>query len=121
VRVEIHLEVAGVSAERGNVPAVVETATPVTTSTMRSSLVVPAMIADAGDRVSRRFLDFLAASIENDNTRMAYYRAVCSFFGRRASGRRRLSVSHTKVTGAQRKVPLTGLVGAILGHWMLAA
>jgi hypothetical protein len=28
----------------------------------------------------RRFLDFFAASIENDNTRMAYYRAVCSFF-----------------------------------------
>ena len=38
------------------------------------------MIADAGDRASRRFLDFFAASIENDNTRMAYYRAVCSFF-----------------------------------------
>jgi hypothetical protein len=29
---------------------------------------------------SRRFLEFFAASIENDNTRMAYYRAVCSFF-----------------------------------------
>jgi site-specific recombinase XerD len=29
---------------------------------------------------ARRFLDFFAASIENDNTRMAYYRAVCSFF-----------------------------------------
>ena len=44
------------------------------------SLVVPAMIADAGDRAARRFLDFFAASIENDNTRMAYYRAVWSFF-----------------------------------------
>ena len=38
------------------------------------------MIAAAGDRAARRFLDFFAASIENDNTRMAYYRAVCSFF-----------------------------------------
>jgi site-specific recombinase XerD len=38
------------------------------------------MIADAGDRAARRFLNFFAASIENDNTRMAYYRAVCSFF-----------------------------------------
>jgi site-specific recombinase XerD len=38
------------------------------------------MIADAGDRAARRFLDFFAASIENDNTRMAYYRAACSFF-----------------------------------------
>jgi site-specific recombinase XerD len=69
-----------VSAERRNVPAVVEAATPVTTSTIESSLVVPAMIANAGDRAARRFLDFFAASIENDNTRMAYYRAVCSFF-----------------------------------------
>jgi site-specific recombinase XerD len=38
------------------------------------------MIAEAGDRAARRFLDFFAASIENDNTRIAYYRAVCSFF-----------------------------------------
>ena len=39
------------------------------------------MVASAGDRAARRFLEFFAASIENDNTRMAYYRAVCSFFG----------------------------------------
>src|SRR5262245_51878574 len=38
------------------------------------------MIAEAGDRAARRFLDFFAASIENDNHRMAYYRDVCSFF-----------------------------------------
>ena len=58
----------------------VETATRVTTPTLHSSLAVPAMIAETGDRAARRFLDFFAASIENDNTRMAYYRAVCSFF-----------------------------------------
>lgn len=40
------------------------------------------MIPEAGDRAARRFLDFFAASIENDNTRLAYYRAVCSFFAR---------------------------------------
>ena len=68
------------SGDRGNVPAVVDTATPVTTSTLRISLAVPAMIVEAGDRAARRFLDFFAASIDNDNTRMAYYRAVCSFF-----------------------------------------
>ena len=61
-------------------PAVIEGAAPLTTSTLHTSLVVPAMIAEAGDRAARRFLDFFAASIENDNTRMAYYRAVCSFF-----------------------------------------
>jgi hypothetical protein len=31
------------------------------------------MVAEAGDRAARCFLDFFAASIENDNTRLAYY------------------------------------------------
>jgi site-specific recombinase XerD len=69
-----------VSVDRPRVPAVVETAVLVETSTLQSSLGVPMMLANAGDRATRRFLDFFAASIENDNTRMAYYRAVCSFF-----------------------------------------
>jgi integrase/recombinase XerD len=69
-----------VSAERPNVPAVVEATALVTTSTLRSSVAVPVMIADAGERAARRFLEFFAASINNDNTRAAYYRAVCSFF-----------------------------------------
>ena len=69
------------SAERSGLPAVVvEHGAPLTASTLRSSLIVPSMIAEAGDRAARRFLDFFAASIENDNTRLAYYRAVCSFF-----------------------------------------
>jgi hypothetical protein len=63
-----------VSAERRNVPAVVETAALVTTSpTLHSSLAFPSMVANAGERASRRFLDFFAASIENDNTRVACY------------------------------------------------
>ncbi len=61
-------------------PTVVESTAPVATATLRSALVVPAMIAEAGNRASRRFLEFFAASIENDNTRLAYHRAVCSFF-----------------------------------------
>jgi hypothetical protein len=65
-----------VSAERRDLPAVVEHGAAVTASTLRSSLIVPAMIAEAGDRAARRLLDFFAASIENDNTRLAYYRAV---------------------------------------------
>ena len=69
------------SAERRNLPAVVEAAAPVTTSTSRSTLAVPAVIADAGDSAARRFLEFFAANIRNKNTRMAYYRAVCTFFG----------------------------------------
>jgi site-specific recombinase XerD len=53
---------------------------PVTTLTSRSALAVPSMVANAGHRASKRFLDFFAASIETNNTRMAYYRAACSFF-----------------------------------------
>jgi site-specific recombinase XerD len=69
-----------VSAARPDLPAVVEGPAPLAVPTLRSALVVPAMIADAGERAAKRFLDFFAASIENDNTRMAYHRAVCSFF-----------------------------------------
>jgi hypothetical protein len=38
------------------------------------------MIANAGDHDGRDFLELFAAPIGNENTRMAYYRAVCSFF-----------------------------------------
>src|ERR1700693_837498 len=44
------------------------------------NVVVPAAIADAGEHATRRFLEFFAANIRNRNTRMAYYRACCSFF-----------------------------------------
>ena len=69
------------SAERSDFPVVVESPATVAAATLRSALAVPAMIAGAGDRAAKRFLEFFAASIENDNTRMAYHRAVCSFFG----------------------------------------
>jgi site-specific recombinase XerD len=45
-----------------------------------ASLAVPAVIAGAGDHAARRFLEYFAASIRHRNTRMAYYRAACSFF-----------------------------------------
>ena len=45
-----------------------------------ASIVVPAMIADAGEQATRRFLEFFAATIRNKNTRMAYYRAATRFF-----------------------------------------
>jgi site-specific recombinase XerD len=46
----------------------------------RDAIVVPRVIADAGDQAARRFLEFFAATIRNKNTRMAYYRAVERFF-----------------------------------------
>ena len=71
---------AAASDDRVHVPAVVSTARPVTAPPLKMPLAVPAMIATAGNRAARRFLDLFAASIDNDNTRMAYYRGVCSFF-----------------------------------------
>ena len=41
---------------------------------------VPAIVAKAGDRAARRFLEFFAVAIENPNTREAYYRACRRFF-----------------------------------------
>lgn len=41
---------------------------------------VPAIVSQAGDRATRRFLEFFTASIRNPNTRAAYYRAVRDFF-----------------------------------------
>ena len=68
------------SDEPGNLPAVVDAAAPVTTPKLQSSVAVPMMIASAGDRAVRRFLEFFAAQIRNKNTRMAYHRATCHFF-----------------------------------------
>jgi hypothetical protein len=57
-----------VSGDRVQLPAVVEDSVPVTARALRSSLAVPAMVANPGNRAAKRFLDFFAASIENDNT-----------------------------------------------------
>lgn len=45
-----------------------------------ASVVVPGLIADAGEHATRRFLEFFAATIRNRNTRTAYLHAVGRFF-----------------------------------------
>ena len=45
-----------------------------------SVVVLPAIIADAGEPAARRFLEFFTANIRNRNTRQAYGRAVGDFF-----------------------------------------
>jgi site-specific recombinase XerD len=69
------------SADAVGVPAVVEVAAPIRAPAIHRSLAVPAAIASAGDHAARRFLEFFAATIRNKNTRLAYYRAACGFFG----------------------------------------
>ena len=54
--------------------------TPRIPTTVAASIVVPAIVADAGDRAARRFLEFFAATIRNKNTRTAYLHAVGKFF-----------------------------------------
>jgi site-specific recombinase XerD len=44
------------------------------------SMLVPAMVAAAGERAALRFIDFFTANIRNANTRAAYAVAVRSFF-----------------------------------------
>jgi site-specific recombinase XerD len=59
---------------------VVPTKVPRISATVAASIVVPAIIADVGDRAARRFLEFFAATIRNKNARMAYLHAVGRFF-----------------------------------------
>jgi len=47
---------------------------------LSAGVVVPAIIADAGDAAARRFLEFFAATIRNRNTRTAYLHAASRFF-----------------------------------------
>src|SRR3954466_2737159 len=42
-------------------------------------LVVPGLIAEAGDGATRRFVEFFTVNIENQNTRLAYAQAVAQF------------------------------------------
>jgi len=45
-----------------------------------ASQVVPAIVATAGDKAARRYLEFFAVTIENPNTRQAYSHACRRFF-----------------------------------------
>src|SRR5262249_3916807 len=47
--------------------------------TLPAELNLPKLIIDAGENATLRFINFFTAEIENDNTRMAYYRAVRQF------------------------------------------
>jgi site-specific recombinase XerD len=46
-----------------------------------ASIVVPAIVADAGNAAAKRFLEFFAVTIRNRNTRTAYLHAASRFFG----------------------------------------
>jgi hypothetical protein len=47
---------------------------------LMTNIVVPLIVADAGEDAARRFLEFFAATISNENTRTAYLHAAVRFF-----------------------------------------
>ena len=49
-------------------------------ATAAGSALVPALIADTGERATWRYIDFFTANIRNPNTRRAYARACSTFF-----------------------------------------
>ena len=51
----------------------------VTLSRPKDAVTLPAIIADAGEQASRRFMEFFTANIRNRNTRAAYAHAVGLF------------------------------------------
>src|SRR3954452_18898915 len=50
-------------------------------------VVIPATIADEGERAAHRFFEFFTANIRNPNTRRAYHRAALAFFAWTLEGR----------------------------------
>ncbi len=48
--------------------------------TTGSGFILPAVIADRGDKAAERFFTFFTDSIPNKNTRSAYYRNTMRFF-----------------------------------------
>ena len=70
------------SEDEKNALATVETGRLPTFETRRGdqAIVVPAIVAVGGDRAMRRFLEFFAVTIDNPNTRAAYFHACRRFF-----------------------------------------
>ena len=46
-----------------------------------TGVILPALIAGAGERAAWRFLEFFTVNIHNKNTRAAYARAAGAFLG----------------------------------------
>jgi hypothetical protein len=88
-----------------------------------SAMLVPKLIADAGENASLRFLDFFTANLRNPNTRAAYAVAVRAFFswldgkrvaplaaddraaGARSRDHHEIRMSHVPVDGDHRLPP----------------
>src|SRR5277367_4203238 len=77
--IEIEESVDAEANESGQALAIILPTTIIRPATA-SAMLVPRLIADAGENASLRFLDFFTANIRNHNTRAAYAVAVRAFF-----------------------------------------
>jgi integrase/recombinase XerD len=66
-------------AAESHSPADRRNALPAVAEPFGRAIVVPKLVADAGDQAARRYANFFG-SIDNDNTRAAYSRACATFF-----------------------------------------
>src|SRR6202451_2573384 len=67
------------SERPAQLPAIVQS-TALLAATDAELLLVPALIADAGDAAGWRYVEFFTANIRNPNTRRAYARTCSRFF-----------------------------------------
>src|ERR1700727_3164516 len=61
-------------------PAIIEPARSGGLTPLPDAQLIPAVIADAGEQASWRYVDFFTSNIRNPNTRRAYARACQTFF-----------------------------------------
>src|SRR5277367_1121497 len=60
-------------------PAIIPPTRPGALTPLPDGQLIPALIADAGDQASWRYIDFFTSNIRNPNTRRAYARACNQF------------------------------------------
>jgi Phage integrase, N-terminal SAM-like domain len=84
-RLPPHPQTRGRSARQHSAPASMTARLPIILDANTRTVsphppdIVPALIAAAGERAARRFLEFFAANIRNPHKRRAYARAVAGF------------------------------------------
>ena len=74
-----------------------------------SGFILPAVIADQGDKAAERFFTFFTDTIPNQNTRAAYYRNIMRFFARmQAKGLSLSAIKSYHVSAYLAELTLTG-------------
>ena len=85
IEIEESIEADAVGSDNGNSSGSCQALAIIVPTTLlrpaaASAMLVPRLIADAGENASLRFLDFFTANIRNPNTRAAYAVATRAFF-----------------------------------------